>query len=76
MTGTDVVGSLPQEVALLSEFGLEPSQALAAASTWPRAFIALGTTRADIVTYDHNPREDPAELAHPRSVVVAGTRLR
>src|SRR5450631_4175011 len=38
MTGTDVVGSIPREVALLAELGLSPHAALAAASTSARQF--------------------------------------
>jgi imidazolonepropionase-like amidohydrolase len=75
MAGTDVVGSLPREVALLAGLGLSPSQALAAASTWPKQYIG-GGARADIVTYHHDPRDDPGELAKPAAVVVGGTRLR
>jgi imidazolonepropionase-like amidohydrolase len=76
LAGTDVVGSLPREVALLAEMGLEPSEALAAASEWPRRFIVGDEVRADIVTYEHDPREDPTQLAHPAAVVVGGQRLR
>ncbi len=75
LAGTDVTGSIPREVALLSQTGLEPRQALAAASTWPRQFIGSPAT-ADIVTYHHDPREDPDQLKDPAAVVVAGTRLR
>lgn len=76
LAGTDVVGSIPQEVALLAEMGLEPAQALAAASVWPREFIDPSQDRADIVTYHHDPRDDPSELRRPAAVVVAGRRLR
>jgi imidazolonepropionase-like amidohydrolase len=75
LAGTDVVGSLPREVALLAELGLQPDEALAAASEWGRRFIDPGTMRADIVTYHHDPREDPALLAQPAAVVVGGIRL-
>jgi len=75
LAGTDVTGSIPQEVALLSQLGLEPADALAAASVWPRRFLVTCAT-ADIVTYHHDPRQDPAQLAHPAAVVVGGTRLR
>ncbi len=75
LAGTDVVGSLPREVALLASLGLSPSQALAAASTWPRQYIGTAA-RADIVTYHHDPRDDPDHLASPAAVVVGGTRLR
>ncbi len=76
LAGTDVVGSIPQEVALLAEMGLEPSDALAAASVWPRRFLMPDEHRADIVTYYHDPREDPSELRQPAAVVVAGRRVR
>ena len=75
LAGTDVTGSIPREVALLAQMGLEPNDALAAASTWPRRFIGAAAT-ADLVTYHHDPREDPGQLAHPAAVVAGGTRLR
>ncbi|HEX6394500.1 MAG TPA: hypothetical protein VFZ97_13770 [Acidimicrobiales bacterium] len=76
LAGTDVVGSIPEEVALLAEMGLDPAQALAAASAWPRRFINPQDERADIVTYHHDPRDDPSELRRPAAVVIAGRRLR
>jgi imidazolonepropionase-like amidohydrolase len=75
LAGTDVTGSIPREVALLAQMGLEPKDALTAASTWPRQFIGAAAT-ADLVTYHHDPREDPGQLAHPAAVVAGGTRLR
>ena len=75
LAGTDVTGSIPREVALLAQMGLEPKDALAAASTWPRRFLGAPAT-ADIVTYHHDPRQDPGQLAHPAAVVAGGIRLR
>jgi imidazolonepropionase-like amidohydrolase len=75
LAGTDVTGSIPREVALLAQLGLEPTAALAAASTWPRRFLGAPAT-ADVVTYQHDPRQDPDQLAHPAAVVAGGTRLR
>jgi imidazolonepropionase-like amidohydrolase len=75
LAGTDVTGSIPGEVALLARMGLEPKDALAAASTWPRTFLGAPAA-ADIVTYHHDPREDPSELSRPAAVVAGGTRLR
>jgi imidazolonepropionase-like amidohydrolase len=75
LAGTDVAGSIPREVALLTQLGLEPSQALAAASVWPRQFIG-GSAGADIVTYDHDPRADADQLGLPAAVVAGGVRLR
>jgi imidazolonepropionase-like amidohydrolase len=62
LAGTDVTGSIPQEVALLAQLGLDPSDALAAS--------------ADVVTYQHDPRQDPDQLTHPAAVIASGTRLR
>ena len=75
LAGTDVAGTLPQEVALLSQLGLAPDQALAAASTWPRQYLGAAES-TDIVTYRHDPRDDQEELANPAAVVVGGVRVR
>jgi imidazolonepropionase-like amidohydrolase len=74
LAGTDAEGSIPQEVALLARLGLQPAEALAAASTWPRAYLGAAAT-SDIVTYHHDPRDDPDELARPAAVIAGGTRL-
>jgi hypothetical protein len=73
--GTGVTGSIPREVARLAQIGLEPNQAPAAASAWPRQFPGAPAT-ADSVTHHHDPREDPDQLKDPAAVVVAGTRPR
>lgn len=74
LAGTDAAGSIPQEVALLARLGLQPDQALAAASTWPRQYLGAAAT-SDIVTYHHDPRDDPDELTRPAAVIAGGTRL-
>jgi len=80
MTGSDVVGSIPREVALLAELGLPPVAALAAATTAARRFLGFADLDdgelADLVSYDDDPRDDPAVLAHPVAVFVRGTRVR
>lgn len=80
MAGTDVVGSIAQEVALMTELGLGPEVALAAASTAAHNFLEVGGLYAgelaDLVTYDHDPREDPQVLTQPAAVVVHGVRIR
>jgi imidazolonepropionase-like amidohydrolase len=75
LAGPDVTGSIPQEVALLPQMGLEPAEALVSASTWPRRFLGAAST-ADIVTCHHGPRQDPGQLARPAAVVAGGVRLR
>lgn len=68
MTGTDVVGSIPREVALLAEFGLPPHAALAAASTSARQFLGFTSLHegepADLVTYGR----DPSSIATDRKI--------
>ena len=80
MTGTDVDGTIPREVALLAELGLPPQAALAAASTAARRFLGFAIPEegqpADLVTYQDDPRDDPAVLGHPAAVFVHGTRIR
>jgi imidazolonepropionase-like amidohydrolase len=75
LAGSDVTGSIPREVALLAQMGLDPKDALAAASIWPRRFLGAPAT-ADIVTYHNDPRDDPSQLANPAAVVASGIRLR
>lgn len=80
LAGTDVVGSMPREVALLVEFGLSPQQALAAASTSARRFFGISDFQpgelADVVVYRDDPRDHPEVLASPAAVVARGRRLR
>jgi imidazolonepropionase-like amidohydrolase len=80
MTGTDIVGTIPREVALMAELGLPPPAALAAASTAARRFLGFadpgGGEPADLVSYDSDPRDDPAILASPVAVFMRGKRLR
>jgi imidazolonepropionase-like amidohydrolase len=80
MAGTDETprGSLAAEVAALHRFGLTPAQAIAAATTVPRAFLGLpgleAGAPADLVTFDADPREDLEALLTPAAVLVRGAR--
>jgi imidazolonepropionase-like amidohydrolase len=75
LAGTDVVGTIADEIALLADHGLTAAQAIAAAGSLARDF--LGThPEGDIVTYDADPLQDPGVLAHPAAVVVRGVRVR
>ena len=75
LAGTDIVGTIAQEVALLAAHGLTPAQAIAAAGSGARDFLGIRPA-GDIVTYHDDPREDPAVLASPAAVVVRGVRVR
>lgn len=75
LAGTDVVGTIADEIALLAGHGLSAEQAIAAAGSAARDFLGIHP-RGDIVTYHEDPREDPRVLARPAAVVVRGTRVR
>ena len=81
LAGTDTVahGSIAGEVRLLTEFGLSPVDALRAATTTARAFLGAPALTdgapADLVTYDADPREDPAVLAAPVAILRRGRRV-
>jgi imidazolonepropionase-like amidohydrolase len=80
MTGTDVVGTIAREVALLAELGVPPVTALTAASTGARQYLqappATPNGPVDLVTYHDDPRNDPTVLARPAAVFARGVRLR
>jgi imidazolonepropionase-like amidohydrolase len=82
LAGTDVLppGSMAVEISALHRWGLSSTAALEAATTVARAYLgepALDTgARADLVTYDADPREDPEILRTPAAVVLAGRRIR
>ena len=75
LAGTDIVGTIAEEIALLAGHGLTVTQAIAAAGSGAREFLGIHPA-GDIVTYDHDPREDPGVLASPAAVVVRGVRVR
>jgi len=75
LAGTDIVGTIAQEIALLAGHGLTVTQAIAAAGSRARDFLGIHPA-GDIVTYHSDPREDPAVLACPAAVVVRGVRVR
>jgi imidazolonepropionase-like amidohydrolase len=75
LAGTDVVGTIADEIALLASHGLTAGQAIAAAGSVARDFLGIHPT-GDIVTYDEDPQEDPGVLASPAAVVVRGVRVR
>jgi len=75
LAGTDVVGTIADEIALLSQHGLTAGQAIAAAGSAARDFLGIHP-EGDIVTYDDDPLEDPYVLARPAAVVVRGVRVR
>jgi imidazolonepropionase-like amidohydrolase len=80
MAGTDTAGTVVDEVRTLVEFGLSPVQALRAATTDARRFLGEGSlddgARADVVTFEEDPREDPAALGRPAAVLLAGRRIK
>jgi hypothetical protein len=75
LAGTDVVGTIAEEIALLVDHGLTVGQAISAAGSLARDFLGIHP-EGDIVTYDDDPLQDPGVLAHPAAVVVRGVRVR
>ena len=78
LTGSDVVGSVPREITRLVDCGLDPVDALRAATTTAMRF--LGGDAADappsVVTFDADPRDDPLVLRRPAAIVIGGVRIR
>jgi imidazolonepropionase-like amidohydrolase len=75
LAGSDVVGSVAAEVALLVDHGMSVDAAMAAASTSAQAYLGVDTT-TDLVTYERDPREDLSALHSPAAVVIGGQRVR
>jgi imidazolonepropionase-like amidohydrolase len=80
LTGSDAVGSVAREIRLLAENGLDPTDALRAATTTAFRFLGEGYDQAGrpatLVTYDADPREDLAVLSAPAAVFIDGVRMR
>jgi imidazolonepropionase-like amidohydrolase len=80
LTGSDAVGSVAREIRLLAENGLEPADALRAATTSAYRFLGEQYEQAGrpttLVTYDADPREDLATLSAPSAVLIDGVRVR
>jgi imidazolonepropionase-like amidohydrolase len=84
MTGTDNVGTIHDELALLVEAGLTPLQALQAATLNPARFVEqldeMGTIEpgklADLVLLDANPLDDITNTQKIRAVVANGRLYR
>jgi imidazolonepropionase-like amidohydrolase len=74
MTGSDAMASVAEDVAVLARHGLTAEQAIAAATTAPRAYLGVEST-SDLVTFEADPRDDPAVLVTPSAVVIRGERV-
>jgi imidazolonepropionase-like amidohydrolase len=80
LAGTDTAGTVPREVALLAQHGLEPADALSAATV--TAFRFLGEAHdqngqpTTLVTYENDPRDDLAVLSSPSAILIDGVRVR
>jgi imidazolonepropionase-like amidohydrolase len=82
LAGTDSEphGRVADEIRALAATGMGAHAALAAGSWVARAFLGLAGlvpgAPADVVIYDHDPRDDLACLDHPRTIVLRGRRIR
>ena len=72
-------GRIVDEIEALSDVGLGPAGAIAAASTNARAWLGADLLedghRADFVVYADNPCDDLGTLRHPVAVVSSGRHL-
>jgi imidazolonepropionase-like amidohydrolase len=79
LAGTDTAGTVVDEIRQLIAHGLTPTAALGAASTVARSFLGAPPfedgARADVVTFDDDPRDDPEILRRPAAVVIGGRRV-
>ncbi|MGC4110215.1 MAG: amidohydrolase family protein [Nocardioides sp.] len=75
MAGSDASVPVARDIALLAEHGLTPLEAIRAATVSARSYLQMPPSD-DLVTYDDDPRDDPAVLARPRAVVLRGQRVR
>lgn len=80
LAGTDAAGAstLADEIALLAELGLTPSQALAGGSWRAREYLGRPATNSglvDLVTYHGDPRDDLAVLRQPAAIIRRGQRV-
>ena len=80
LAGTDTAGTIVREVALLARHGLEPSAALAAATTTGYRFLGEPFDQpgqpATLVSYENDPREDLVALSSPSAIIIDGVRIR
>lgn len=78
LTGSDVVGSIAREIGLLVELGVDPTEALRAATTTAARYLGTDASNApaSMVTFDADPRQDPEVLSRPSAVVIGGIRIR
>lgn len=74
LAGSDVVGTIAEEIALLADCGLTVEQALAAAGSTARDYLGISAD-GDLVTYDADPRSNPEILTSPAAVVIRGVRV-
>jgi imidazolonepropionase-like amidohydrolase len=78
MAGTDEIamGALARELEYLVEFGLTPTEALAAGSTAARTWLGFpdagGDGAVDLVLYESDPRRDLSVLRQPSAIVFDG----
>jgi imidazolonepropionase-like amidohydrolase len=77
LTGSDVVGSIPREIALMVECGLAPLDALRAATTMAVGFLGADAAEGppSVVAYHDDPRSDPDVLARPAAIIIRSKRV-
>ncbi len=75
MAGSDAAVTVAEDLRMMTEYGLTPTQAISAATVAARRFLGVDASD-DLVTYDADPREDPGVMSSPAAVVIRGQRVR
>lgn len=80
LASTDSVGTVADEVERFVSAGVDPVVAVGSATWDARRYLGTpvldeGAT-ADVVTFDADPRIDPATLHRPRAILLGGRRIR
>jgi hypothetical protein len=76
LASTDTCGNVAEEVERWVGWGVAPEVALGAASWDARTFLGAEDASADVVTFEEDPRENPASLRSPVAVLLRGRRIR
>jgi imidazolonepropionase-like amidohydrolase len=80
LPSTDREESVADEVERFIAYGLDPTRALASATTEARAFLGGRGIEpgapADVVTVDSDPTVDPSALRRPVAILMDGVRVK
>jgi imidazolonepropionase-like amidohydrolase len=80
LASTDTVGTVAEDSATMAKAGVDPLTAVGSATWDARRYLnapgLVEAAAADVVTFDNDPRADPAVLGRPRAILLNGRRIR